>query len=42
MCVNISHLVLVAFRDADDEIADDSLDRAESSDILARAMVYFD
>jgi hypothetical protein len=42
MGVNVTHLVFVAFGDANDEIVYDCADCTESSDILARAMVEFD
>jgi hypothetical protein len=42
MSVDISHLVLVTLCDADDEVVDDGLDSAESSDIFAAAMVDLD
>lgn len=42
MCVHISHLVLVALGNADDQVVDDSLDSAQRRDILARAVVDLD
>ena len=42
MCIDVSHLVLVALCDADNEIVDDGLDSAESSDVFAAAMVDLD
>ena len=42
MCVDVSHLVLVALCDADYEIFDDRLDGAESSDVFAAAVVDLD
>jgi hypothetical protein len=42
MRIDISHLVLVAFRHAGDQVLDDRLDGAEGSDILAGAVVDFD
>ena len=40
--VDVSHLILIAFRHAGDEVLDDRLDGSESRDILARAVVDFD
>jgi hypothetical protein len=42
MGVDVSHLVLVALRYADNEVVDESSDRPQSCDALARAMVQFD
>ena len=42
MGVDISHLVLEAFCNADDEVVDECSDRSEGSDALARAVVEFD
>ena len=42
MCVHVSHLVLVALCDADDQVVDDSLDGTEGCDIFARAVVNLD
>ena len=42
MCVDVSHLVLESFRNADNQIVDDGFDCAESGDIFAGTMVEFD
>lgn len=42
MGVDVSHLVLEPFRDADYEVVDDGLDCAEGSDVFTGAMVEFD
>lgn len=42
MSVDVAHLVLEAFGDADDQVVDDGPDGAEGSDGLALAMVDFD
>ena len=42
MGVDVSHLVLVSFCYAGDQVLDDALDCAEGSDVLAGAMVDFD
>ena len=42
MGVDVSHLVLEALRNADDQVVDECSDRSESSDALARAVVEFD
>ena len=42
MGVDVSHLVLITLCDADDEVSDDGLDSAESSDIFAAAVVDLD
>lgn len=42
MRIHVTHLVLVALGDANDQIVDDGLDSAEGSDILARAVVDLD
>jgi len=42
MGVDVSHLVLEALRNADDQIVDECSDRSEGSDALARAVVEFD
>ena len=39
MRVDVAHLVLEAFRDTDDQVADDGADGSEGSDILAVAVV---
>lgn len=42
MCVDISHLVLEALRDADNEVVDEGLDCAKCRHTLASAVVQFD
>lgn len=42
MGVNVSHLVLEALGDANDQVVDDGSDGTESSDVLARTVVQFD
>jgi hypothetical protein len=42
MGVHVAHLVLVAFRDADDQVVDDGLNGAERGDVLAAAVVDLD
>ena len=42
MGVDVSHLVLVALGDADDEVVDQSSNCAESGDIFPCAVVEFD
>lgn len=42
MGVDVTHLVLVALGDADDHVVDKGADSAESSDILAVAVVELD
>lgn len=42
MCVNVAHLVLIALRDANDQVVDDGLDRAEGCHIFATAVVDLD
>jgi hypothetical protein len=42
MSIDVSHLVLEALRDTDDQVLDDGLDRPKGSDVLPRSMVYFD
>lgn len=42
MGIHVSHLVLVALGHADNEVVDDGLDGPQSSDVLARAVVYLD
>lgn len=42
MGVDVSHLVPITLCDADDEVLDDGLDSAESSDIFAAAVVDLD
>ncbi len=40
MSVDVTHLVLEALGDTDDEVVDDGADGAEGSDTLARAVVH--
>lgn len=42
MCIDVSHLVLEALGDANDQIVDEGSDSSESSNILSRAVVEFD
>lgn len=42
MGVDVSHLVLVAFRDADNQVVDESADGSEGGDGLADTMVDVD
>jgi hypothetical protein len=42
MGVDVTHLVLVALGDTDDQVVDESADGAEGSDALARAVVELD
>ena len=42
MGVDVSHLVPITLCDADDEVSNDGLDSAESSDIFAAAVVDLD
>ena len=42
MGVDVSHLVLIALCDTGDEVLDDGLDSAESSDVFAAAVVDLD
>ncbi len=42
MGVDVSHLVFESLCDADDQVVDDGFDGAESSDVLASAVVEFD
>ncbi len=42
MCVDISHLVLEALGNTNDQVVDQSSDRAESSDILSGTVVQLD
>ena len=39
MCVDVSHLVLEAFRDPNDQVVDEGFDCAECGHIFASAMV---
>jgi len=42
MCVDISHLVLEALGDTDDQVVDEGSDCAEGSDVLSGTVVQFD
>lgn len=42
MGVDVSHLVLEALRDTDDQVVDVGSDGSEGSDVLARAVVDLD
>ena len=42
MCVDISHLVLEAFGDTDNQVVDEGSDCAEGSDVLSGTVVQFD
>jgi hypothetical protein len=42
MGIDVSHLILEALRDADNQVVDQGSDCAESSDVLAGAMVQLD
>lgn len=42
MGVDVSHLVLEAFRDTDDQVVDDGADGSEGGDVLADTMVDVD
>ena len=42
MGIDISHLVLVAFRNADDQIVDEGLHGPQGCNVLSRAVVEFD
>ena len=42
MCIHISHLVLEALRDTNDQVVDECSDGSESSDILSGTVVQFD
>ena len=42
MCVDISHFVLEAFRNTDNQVVDYSLDGTESSDVLASSVMQLD
>ena len=39
MCIDVSHLVLEAFRDPNDQVVDETFDCTESGDVFASAMV---
>jgi hypothetical protein len=42
MCVDVSHLVLEALGNTDDQVVDESADCAEGGDVLAGTVVQFD
>lgn len=42
MCIDVSHLVLVALGDTNDQVVDESADRSESGDVLSGTVVQFD
>lgn len=42
MCVDVSHLVFVAFCHTRDQVVDDRLDGSEGSDVLSSTVVNFD
>lgn len=42
MCVDISHLVLEALGDTDDQVVDEGSDCSEGSDVLSGTVVQFD
>lgn len=42
MCVDVSHLVLEALGDTNDQVVDESSDSSEGSNVLSRAVVEFD
>ena len=42
MCVDISHLVLEALGDTDDQVVDEGSDSTEGSNVLSCAVVEFD
>lgn len=42
MCVNVSHLVLEALGDTDDQVVDERSDCAEGGDVLSGTVVQFD
>ena len=42
MCVDVSHLILEALSNANDQVVDDSSDSSEGSNVLSRAVVEFD
>jgi hypothetical protein len=42
MCVDVSHLVLEALRDTDDQVVDESADCAEGGDVLSSTVVQLD
>jgi hypothetical protein len=42
MCVDVSHLVLEALGDTNDQVVDESADCAEGSDVLSGTVVQFD
>jgi hypothetical protein len=42
MCVDVSHLILEALGNANDQVVDDGSDGSEGSNVLSRAVVEFD
>lgn len=42
MGIDISHLILEALRNADDQVVDDGFDGSESCNVLAGTMMQFD
>jgi hypothetical protein len=42
MCVDVSHLVLEALGDTNDQVVDEGSDSSEGSNVLSRAVVEFD
>lgn len=42
MCVDVSHLVLETFGDANDQVVDEGSDCAEGSDVLSGTVVQLD
>ena len=42
MCVDVSHLVLEALGDTNDQVVDECPDSSESSDVLSCTVVEFD
>jgi hypothetical protein len=42
MCVDVAHLVFVAFGHTNDHVVDEGSDGSESSDVFPRAMVQLD
>jgi hypothetical protein len=39
MCIDVSHLVLEALCDSDDQVVDEGSDSSEGSDVLSRTVV---
>lgn len=42
MCVDVAHLILETFGDANDQVVDEGSDGSEGSNALSRAVVEFD